>query len=96
MVRKETRTFLIDGDALKVEFRYDEEWKVWLGNYPYFEDEPRYTPSGRPWRNVIHEGCPYASATGESCSVCVYLQRQSPGDMIGVCFHEGYQLLKQE
>lgn len=88
MVKKETRTFLIDGDALEVEFRYDEEWHVWLGNYPYFDAEPRYTPSGRPWRNVIHEGCPYAS----ECGVCTHLQRQSPSDMIGVCFHEEYKL----
>lgn len=92
MKKKELRTFHIDGDILEIEFRYDSEWKVWLGNYPYFKDEPRFTPFGRPWRNVIHEGCPHASISGETCGSCSYLRRQSPGDMIGVCFHDGMQM----
>lgn len=94
MKKKEKRTFHIDGDILEVEFRYDKDWKVWLGDFPYFAEEPRHTPSGRPWRNVIHEGCPHASITGEACGACSYLKRQSPGDMIGVCYHESMRLLE--
>ena len=94
MTNKEKRTFQIDGDRIEVEFRYDAEWKVWLGDFPYFTDEPRHTPSGRPWRNVIHEGCPHASTPGEPCGACSHLRRQNPGDMIGVCFHEGMRLLE--
>lgn len=94
MEKKEKRTFRIDGDTLEVEFQYDADWKVWLGDFPYFAEEPRYTPSGRPWRNAIHEGCQHASAPGETCGVCSHLKRQSPGDMIGVCFHEGVRLLE--
>lgn len=92
MVQKETRTFHIDGDTLEIEFRYDKDWQVWLGDYPYFKEDPRYTPSGRPWRNVIHEGCPYASIVGEICGACSHLMRQSSGDLIGVCFHEDLRL----
>lgn len=88
MVNRETRTFHIDGDSLSIVFRYDELWHVWLGDYPYFENEPRRTPSGRPWKNAIHEGCPHNSAPGENCGACIYLKRESPGDMIGVCFHD--------
>ena len=88
MVKMETRTFRIDGDTVSVAFRFDESWKVWLGDYPYFDEEARHTPSGRPWRNVIHEGCPHASIHGETCGACCYLKRQSPGDLIGVCFHD--------
>ncbi len=88
MSKRELRTFRVDGDTLEIEFRYDEDWSVWLGEYPYFKEDPRFTPSGRPWRNVIHEGCPHAPNRGDTCGECSYLRRQSPGDMIGVCFHE--------
>ena len=94
MKKKELRTFHIDGDILEVEFRFDADWKVWLGDFPYFTEEPRYTPSGRPWRNVIHEGCPHASLLGEACGACSHLRRQAPGDMIGVCYHESMRLLE--
>lgn len=91
MKKKELRTFHIDGDSLEIVFRYDEDWKVWLGEYPYFKEEPRFTPSGRPWRNAIHEGCPFVTGAGGVCGCCEHLKRQSPGDLIGVCFHHELQ-----
>lgn len=37
MTKKEKRTFQIDGDRLEVEFRYDADWKVWLGDFPLLQ-----------------------------------------------------------
>ncbi len=91
-LQTELRTFHIDGDTLEIEFRYDKKWEVWLGDYPYFKDEPRFTPSGRPWKNVIHEECPHAAIRGEACGSCIHLRRQPLNDLIGVCFYEGLRL----
>ncbi len=85
------RTFVIDGDRLEVEFVYDEKSRVWIGDYPYFEDEPRRTPGGRWWRNVTHDSCPHAAGVYGDCGTCPHLVRQAPGDLIGVCFHYDLQ-----
>ncbi len=84
----EYRTFCIDGDTLRILFRYDEGWQVWLGEYPYFEEEPRYTPTGRPWKNVTNTRCPYAAGVYDDCGTCPNLTKQSPSDLIGVCFND--------
>ncbi len=88
----EYRTFCIDGDTLVIPFRYDPIWQMWLGDYPYFEEEPRCTPSGRPWRNVTSTHCPHAAGDEDDCGACPYLVKQADADLIGVCFHEGVRL----
>ncbi len=85
---RKIRTFCIDGDRLDVVFRYDDEWNVWLGDYPYFKSEPRLTPSGRPWRNAVCIECPYSTEHDGECGCCPHFVRQKQGDMIGVCFNE--------
>ncbi|MBQ4264647.1 MAG: hypothetical protein IJB85_03965 [Clostridia bacterium] len=91
-MRKRTKRHRVDGDAVDVKFAYDERSAVWLGEYPYFEEEPRHTASGRPWRNVTYTGCSYASHPLKDCGTCPNLKRQRPTDLIGVCFHEEMRL----
>lgn len=87
---KETkiRTYRIDGDTLEVLFELHETCGVWIGNYPYFEEEPRYTPNGRLWKNVTYDGCPHADPVYKDCGTCPHLNKEQPKDLIGVCFHE--------
>lgn len=86
-VKLKYRTFTVDGDMLKVQFRFDELWGIWLGDYPYFADEPRYTPSGKPWKGAADVGCThYEGETADGCcGSCRYYIREKPADMIGVC-----------
>lgn len=88
MKKTKQRTYCIDGDTLHITFTYDEASRVWIGDYPYFEEEPRLTSSGRRWQNVTHDECPYAQGSHGDCGTCPHLVRQDPGDLIGVCFHE--------
>lgn len=87
-VKTKKRTISVDGDAIVIQFRLDELWNVWLGDYPFFKEEPRYTPSGRPWRNVSHTDCPMAKGKWGDCGSCPYFIREHPMDMIGVCFYD--------
>ena len=52
MQRERLKTFQVDGDMLTVPYRYDEEAEIFIGQFPEFDTEPRYTPNGRPWKNV--------------------------------------------
>lgn len=87
-VKIKKRTISVDGDSIEIQFCLDELWNVWLGDYPFFKEEPRYTPSGRPWRNVAHTNCPHSSGDSDDCGSCPHYTREHPMDMIGVCFHE--------
>ena len=82
------QTYHIDGDTLQVSFELDEPSGAWIGDYPFFEEEPRITPAGRPWCNVTHDSCPYAAGTHGDCGTCPHLVKQSENDLVGVCFHE--------
>lgn len=88
MKKREIRTITVDGDSIEIVFRYDEEWKIWLGDYPYFKEEPRRTSSGRLWQNAGNVECPYADPISTDCGSCCYFKRENPMDLIGVCFHE--------
>ncbi len=81
-VEYKTRTIIVDEDSIEIRYRYDEMCGVWLGDYPYFAEEPRRTPNGRPWVNAHNNQCPYA---------CPHFKREKPNDRIGVCFHEANQ-----
>lgn len=91
-VEYKTRVIRVDDDALEIRFRYDELCGVWLGDYPYFIEEPRFTPGGRPWRNACYTECPYAAPhPHDDCSSCPHFTREQPNDRIGVCFHDALQ-----
>ena len=93
MENKKHRIYQIDGDFLEVLFEYDEESGQYFGDYPDFEETPRYTPSGRPWVNVTIEGCPHADQEYDDCGSCQYMRREHPMDLIGVCDHNHYRRL---
>lgn len=88
MQRDKLKTFHVDGDLLTVQYHYDERADVFIGQFPEFEEEPRYTPNGRPWKSVVSVGCPYATGEFDDCGSCSYLIREGSRDIAGVCFHE--------
>lgn len=85
---EQTRVFRVDGDEVTVLFRLHRKSGKYLGKYPDFSAQPRRTPSGRPWVNVINDDCPYAPQPDNDCGRCGYLQKEHSSDLIGVCFHE--------
>ncbi|MBQ2758787.1 MAG: hypothetical protein IJE62_05880 [Clostridia bacterium] len=93
MKQKKTKTYHLDGDFLKVEFIYDELSKRYLGEYPEFSEEPRYTPNGRKWVDVITEDCPFADGEDKTCGTCSFMLKQDKKDIIGVCMNDN---LKKE
>lgn len=88
MHRETQKTFRIDDDALTVPYHYDRDTALLIGQFPAFEEEPRYTPNGRPWKNAVTTGCPHAAGGYDDCGSCPYLIKADPRDIIGVCFHE--------
>ena len=84
----EYRTYELDGDKLKVLFVLDEESGVFLGNYPDFDFEPRYTPNGRPWTTSADDDCEYASDKKYGdCGSYDYFVKQNEKDVVGICTH---------
>ena len=88
-----TRTFCLDGDICDVVFRLDEASGKYLGDYPDFEAEPRYTPNGYLWTEAVSDGCAhnesvYSDAEYGDCGSCKYFLREKTGDLIGICTHE--------
>ena len=92
MEQTRIRIYHIDGDTLEVLFEFQEPCGAWIGDYPYFEDEPRHTPAGRPWKNVTHDGCLHAQHRMRDCGTCPHLKREQQTDLIGVCYHEKMRL----
>lgn len=82
------KTYNLDDDVLEVTFIYDELSHKHLGDFPDFADNPRYTPNGRKWTDVICEDCPYADGKDKTCGSCSYMLKQEENDIIGVCMNE--------
>lgn len=93
MAKTKIRTFRIDGDAVSVELWFDEGSGAWLGEYPDFDTDPRWTPNGRPWKCVYATDCPYADPRWRDCGTCGHLKKEHPKDLVGVCFHEDLRSL---
>ena len=87
--KKMLRTIRVDEVALEVMFLYDDQWKIWIGQYPFFKEDSRYTPFGRPWRNAIFTECLHHGGEGNNdCGSCPHFRKQDHKDLIGVCFNE--------
>lgn len=86
--REQLKTFHVDDDLLTVPYYYDEDAEIFIGRFPEFDVDPRYTPNGRPWKSAVSDSCPYASGDYNDCGSCPYLIKEEPRDIIGVCFHE--------
>lgn len=88
MQEEKRKTFQLDGDLFTVPYHFDEDAGVFIGLFSSFAEELRYTPNGRPRRNAVNTGCPYAAGDYDGCGSCLYLIKVFPEDIIGVCFHE--------
>ncbi len=88
-----TRTFCLDGDSCQVIFLYDALCKKHFGEYPDFEESPRYTASGYPWVTAMQEGCIHGTNRYTErhrcmdCGSCQCYQQEQDGDLIGICTH---------
>ena len=82
------KDFRVDDDTLTVPYHYDRDSALLIGQFPEFEETPRYTSHGRPWKNAVTTGCPYAAGEYDDCGSCPFLVKADPRDIIGVCFHE--------
>ncbi|MBR3784947.1 MAG: hypothetical protein IKJ77_00860 [Firmicutes bacterium] len=95
MERTIIRAFHVDGDVCEVTFVYDEDFGKYFGDYPDFEETPKWTPEGKPWVTAMEGGCEHgtsrvhANKTCFDCGSCIYFRRENTGDLIGVCDYEG-------
>jgi len=89
-----TRIFSFDGDSFEVIFYYNQDFKKYFGDYPDFEEMPRFTSSGRPWITAMQGGCIHSSRIDSEfeksldCGSCIYFLKEQPGDLIGICSNE--------
>ncbi len=89
-----TRSYCFDGDICDVLFRFDESCGKYLGDYPDFEESPRYTQSGKMWITAMQNACPCAqnkfsdSEACEDCGSCIFFSKEKQGDLVGICEHE--------
>lgn len=86
------KTYCLDGDFLEVAFHLDERSGKYLGEYPIFSENPRYTPNGRKWVDTLTEYCPYADGRDKTCGTCSYMKLQNEKDLIGICMNENYRI----
>ncbi len=82
------RLYNLYGDTVEVIFSYDEPLGRFLGEYPDFDEKPRFTPCGRRWVNATKEDCPFADNDYGDCGSCKFYRCESFGDLIGVCENE--------
>ncbi len=85
------RSFCIDSDIYEVVFRFDEDVGKHIGDYPDFEQCPRYTKNGYLWVNATQDGCEnavhkyYPDEVCLDCGSCVFYTTEKAGDLIGIC-----------
>ncbi len=85
------RVYRLDEDVVEIEFYYDKESKRYFGDYPDFSENPRFTPSGRPWVNAIKTDCNYSKGNYNDCGSCEYFLREEHNDLIGICINRANQ-----
>jgi len=89
-----TRVFSFDGDSCEVVFRYDPDFGKYFGEYPDFEETPKFTPRGRPWVTAMQDGCKHGQNKDDSanrcldCGSCIFFYRERLEDLIGICKNE--------
>ena len=88
MSKQKICRFAIDGDVIEVNFFYDNDTNRWYGDFPVFGQSPRYTPNGRPWKNVFDTDCEHCDSEFGDCGGCSHFTREGENDVIAVCFCE--------
>ncbi len=96
MTNEKIRLYRLDGDELEVVFVYDEQSGRHFGDYPDFTENPRHTPKGRPWVNVMTEGCPFADDDYGDCGSCPHFLSEQQGDLIGICKNDELRVKNSE
>ena len=94
-MKNEIKLYTLDGDTVSVSRIWDEEIGCFVGDYPNFKENPRFTPSGRKWVNVTYDECPFAEKEYSDCGSCRYFKCERKGDMIGICTHPEF-LINEE
>lgn len=88
MCSQKSRIYCLDNDTLVVNYKFDKEAQMFLGDYPDFSETPRFTPNGRPWRNAFYTECKYSSENYGDCGTCKFFIKENPQDIIGVCYNQ--------
>ena len=53
--REQLKNFHVDDDLITVPYYYDEDAEIFIGRFPEFDVDPRYTPNGRPWKSAVSD-----------------------------------------
>lgn len=86
------RTYRLDGDTIDIVETYHEKSGNWVGDYPCFELDKRYTPNGRPWVDITcGDECSHCDA-GNDGGACSFFQREKDKDLIAVCFCDALRI----
>lgn len=94
MNRPIVRSYCLDGDTCEVLFIYDSQCQRHFGEYPDFEESPRYTGNGWPWVTAMQESCQHSINKYDfqercmDCGSCQYFVQEQDHDLIGICYHE--------
>ncbi len=84
---KKYRKYNFEGTAIEILSEYDEHSGLYFDNIPDFEENPLYTPTGKPIISAVQDRCRhYDSGDNEGdCGSCRFYQPNGPGELIGVC-----------
>lgn len=86
MEEAKIRKFTLDSDSLTVTYQWDPASGKYLGNYPDFDQIPRYSPHGYRWVDVT---MPCVCNRGKTeCGNCPYMLKEEPDDLIGICLFQ--------
>lgn len=84
---KKYHEFNFEGIVIKVLSEYDDASGKYISEIPDLEEEPVYTPSGKPLVAAVQDRCSFMLSDGAEadCGSCKFYQPNHPGDLIGVC-----------
>lgn len=94
MDRPIVRSYCLDGDECQVLFHFDKSCDRYFGEYPDFEESPRYTVNGWPWVTAMQEACEHGingyceAHRCLECGSCQYYRQEQEHDLVGICTHE--------
>ncbi len=81
------RKYIFEGTVLDVVSEYDKHTDKYIDNIPDFEENPLFTPTGKPIVSAIQDRCiHYDSDEDETdCGSCKFYTPNDPRDLIGIC-----------
>lgn len=95
---KKYHEFNFEGIVIKVLSKYDHTSGKYISEIPDFEEEPLYTPSGKPLVAAIEDRCNFMKSDGAEtdCGSCEFYKPNHPGDLIGVCINPKTEKIKKK